>query len=213
MPYPIQRPALPVVGQVGMPGTMPVGGQRVDFLDDSIQERIQQPLYHGVTLPIGLLPAETVFFAAVPADTRLGNIQRPNTLPRPQMFECVGIGCQVSINTGVVDVQGITNTGVLQLTVNQKQQLQLPLQWLPGGGGLSADQGGLVGALGISSNGVPSMQNVHTFNIPVILKSEELFDVRIRWENDEAAAHYTTIAATTVWVILYGYLTRKAVGQ
>jgi len=184
----------------------PVTGPPIDVPAPQFFERIYQPLYDSVSITAAA--TSTPFFNTSPTNILFGNIERPNTLPRPQAFACRAISVYYDMNVLAADAVLLSRSGCLVFTLNDRKQFQLPITFLGGAGGLATFGRTDAAAVANVTNGYPSMAFVHWLPIPIVISEEEVFQVRIDW-----LVALTGLTATRVWVAMWGVLRRKPTGQ
>lgn len=194
-------PALPSAGALSVAQAQFLAGTPVDILAQEGYERIQQPLYS--LQAVASTATSTQFFASVPTDVRVGNIERANTLPKPQMFYGRGIAFALQPAAALADVQLLARSGVFLLTVNQRLQFQFPVNNLGNGGGVYS------ATTTNATLGFPSLAFAYYFEVPFILQGEEHFTAVVQWPLTIAGLS----ATTDVQLVFLGLLFRKMTGQ
>ncbi len=209
MSTPFSRPGLPSPGALNIQAVQPTAGPPVDVLQQNAFERLYWPLYD---LQVATATTNTSqFFAAVPTDIRLGNIERPNTLPKPQAF--AGRAIAIAFQPGVLqaDATLLIRSGVLVFEINNRLYFRLPISSLGGMSGLYVSAAATtVAALTVAPTalGLPTVQSAHYFPVPFVLQGEEVFNIRIEWR-----LALTGITDTDITCYLLGLLQRKPTGQ
>lgn len=153
------------------------------------------------------------FFNAIRPTLDLGNMVVAGALQGMQAFvvKAIRVYFNTIVSTGATfvgsinDVSQLLNTGVLTLTVGQKNYGVWPLYALPAGGGAA---GFLTNAIAtqqiqLGQNGNADPRSVYTLEHPLLIEPQISFAAQIQWP-----AALTLVANLNITVMLDGSLIR-----
>lgn len=205
----VGRPGLPSRAIMGIGGPMQATGSPVDLVIPAGLERIWWPLFSRVQLTATITLAN--YFTTLPTNKRDGNFVTANSLPSPELYEIYGVGLHLAQQITIADAALILDSTTLLFKINDRTYLHSLAAVHPGGGGIHGAVATTVTAttLETASNGLPSPQAVHAFDIPYIIQAQEHFVCEAHVEPAMGAL----AASRDSWWIFYGYRHRKPVGQ
>lgn len=194
--------ALPGAGAISIGSGVPLGAGVVDFLASAPEQRIWHCLRHAQDITAAT--AGTVqFFQVVTANAIDGNVERPGTIPEPQIFFVLGVGVKFAALATIADAQLLADALFLQITINNR------VDWGPTNVANHPAGGGVVAGATAPTNGLASPQLMHWMPVPLVEKGGEVF----RYELIVGLSLATLSATTRVEVAQFGLLFRRAVSQ
>lgn len=171
-------------------------------------ELLQWPLYSKKTFTASTSQTQT-FFKGISGATLLDtNMSTDSLLPSPQSLDILGITIVTEFGMVEADLINFMNNGFFEFRISNKPYVQIPVQKIPMGCGLSGFASTTENNTRIfeAGNGVPSPFVYYPVDIEgmsIYLPSQQDFQVSIQTFNSVAFTD-----TFDVWVYLHGILAR-----
>lgn len=171
----------------------------------ALLDHVPQPIYDRKEIAVTASQTHSYFKDfAVGSTLLVTNMTTPAQLGTPQEFRIFGLSSHVSQGTTLADVQQLYNSAYIELKINGRPKVQVPLWMLPDLGGLNGAVSTTVNNTTFSnfSNGMAIQNGWFPLDIlgrPVKLNSQEEFYCDI-----VVAAPGVFSATFYLWLVLHG---------
>ncbi len=174
-----------------------------------LKEVYDYTFYDSVTLATATSQRSTLF-QAIGTDPQTSNFQGTGYMPSGQAFLITGLRVAFQIGTTLADTIALMKGVSLELTLeSSKKYCQGLLQQFPAGIGATCESfSGITtptAGLSLGNNGIPALANAYRFKRPVVLHSQQPFQVVLQ-------SYSPTLANTTrMFVYLDGVAVRNVI--
>ncbi len=174
-----------------------------------LKEVLDYSFYDSVTIATGATTRSTLF-STIGTDVATSNFVGSGLMPSGQAFLITGLRALFQIGTTFADTIALMKGVSLELTLeSSKKYVQGLLQQFPAGLGATCESfSGITtptAGLSAGNNGAPVIQNRYTFKRPVVLHSQQPFQVVLQ------ALAPTLTNTTRVFVYLDGVYVRNVI--